>query len=124
MGKTWVLNTETKGTGASVVPLEPVRQEPRNTPGRPWVPPRGRPRQAPEPQRPPARTFKVIDVLTRETLGQGDIRQTVDLLAGVRSAVDANVYVWEPRRDAWRLLSLREKHALWSFRESSRARES
>ena len=28
MGKTWVLDTETKGTGANVVPLEKVLQKP------------------------------------------------------------------------------------------------
>ena len=37
MGKTWVLDTETKGTGANVVPLEKVLQTPEADPkpGRP-----------------------------------------------------------------------------------------
>jgi hypothetical protein len=117
MGKTWVLDTETKGTGASMVPLEKVLRQPKGTTERPWVPPAGRPRPepVPEPRRP--RTFRVVDVVTRQTLGEGDIKSAVEVLRGVRSAVDVNVYVWEPKRDDWRLLSLREKHALWGFRE-------
>ena len=52
MGKTWVLDTETKGTGANVVPLEKVLQTPEpdakrrravrktSAPGAPEQPPR------------------------------------------------------------------------------------
>lgn len=43
MGKVWVLDTETKGTGANVVPLEKVLKRPA---------PADRP---PAPERPPAR---------------------------------------------------------------------
>ena len=35
MGKTWVLDTETKGTGANVVPLEQVVRTPEEAPERP-----------------------------------------------------------------------------------------
>jgi hypothetical protein len=47
MGKTWVLDTETKGTGANVVPLEKVqtKPEPRKRPA-----PVRRPTQAPDPR--------------------------------------------------------------------------
>jgi len=34
MGKTWVLDTETKGTGANVVPLEKVQQKADSEPRR------------------------------------------------------------------------------------------
>jgi hypothetical protein len=42
--KTWVLDTETKGTGANVVPLEKVLEKPEPAPAR------RRPATAPEPQ--------------------------------------------------------------------------
>jgi hypothetical protein len=35
MGKTWVLDTETKGTGANMVPLERVQEKADTQPGRP-----------------------------------------------------------------------------------------
>ena len=47
--KTWVLDTETKGTGANVVPLEKVLEKPE--PKRAAPPPR--PRQATEKPKPP-----------------------------------------------------------------------
>jgi hypothetical protein len=62
------------------------------------------------------RKFRVVDVMTLQTLAEGDVRATVEALGQVRSPVDVNLYVWEPKRDAWRLLSLREKGALWGFR--------
>jgi hypothetical protein len=34
-GKTWVLDTETKGTGASMVPLEKVQKQPERPAARP-----------------------------------------------------------------------------------------
>jgi hypothetical protein len=43
--KTWVLDTDTKGTGANVVPLEKVLQKPEP------APPRRRPAPAAEPRR-------------------------------------------------------------------------
>jgi len=43
--KTWVLDTETKGTGANVVPLEKVLQKPEP------APPRRRPAPAVEPRK-------------------------------------------------------------------------
>jgi hypothetical protein len=116
MAKTWVLDTETKGTGASVVPLEQVLRRPQSEAKQVYVPPKGRPRPQPAPQQREPRAYRVVDLMTRDTLGEGDIRAAVDTLGEVRSAVDVNVYVWEPKRDRWRLLSLREKQALWEFR--------
>lgn len=117
MAKVWVLDTETKGTGATMVPLEQGerrgrRDEPsflRDVPERPVAP------AAPAPR--PARRFQVRDVLTRELLGEDvDLRGAVALLRGVRSLVDVRVSVWEPERERWRLLTLSEQRALWDAR--------
>jgi hypothetical protein len=54
MAKTWVLDTETKGTGANVVPLEKVQRQPEPPETRPKRPaPTGRrtPRPRVEPER-------------------------------------------------------------------------
>jgi hypothetical protein len=49
MGKVWVLDTETKGTGANVVPLEQVQREPEQAPKRPAkAPERGRRKPRPK----------------------------------------------------------------------------
>src|SRR5439155_21702407 len=90
MGKVWVLDTETKGTGANMVPLEKVLERPDARREREpiFVPPkRGeRPVEAPAPKPPPR--FKVVDVLTRQALAEdADGRATVDVLKGVRSVV-------------------------------------
>jgi hypothetical protein len=115
--KVWVLDTETKGTGAQMVPLESVLEKPRPRP-EPLVPPR-RPR--PKPERaaaPPApRRFRVVDIATREVLADdAGARRTLEVLGGARSVVDVNVHVWEPDDERWRLLTLREKRLLWERR--------
>jgi hypothetical protein len=119
MAKTWVLDTETKGTGAQVVPLEKVLRRGGPEPKlnlvelNRAVPPK----PAPEPQAPPPRRFKVVDIMTRETLAEhADARATVDLLGRVRSIVDVHIYVWNPGRQSWRMLTLDERRALWDFR--------
>ena len=62
MGKIWILDTETKGTGAEMVPLEKAQ---RRSAGRgPTIAPKPEPRpQAPPVPRGPLR-FKVVDVMT------------------------------------------------------------
>jgi hypothetical protein len=116
MGKVWVLDTETKGTGANVVPLEKVQRKRSAADERAYIPRKPRPRPAPE-QAPPRR-FKVVDLMTRQALIEdASTRATVDVLKGVRSIVDVNVYVWEPERDDWRLLTLDEKRTVWDFRD-------
>jgi hypothetical protein len=85
MGKVWVLRTETKGTGAEMVPLEKVLRQPGSTVERSFVTPkaRRRPVQAPEPR--PPRRFKVVDVMSRQVLAEdADARTTVDALGAVR----------------------------------------
>jgi hypothetical protein len=117
VAKTWILDTGTKGTGASVVPLERAQE-----PGKPageklYVPRKPHPKRRPEaePRRP--RRFKIIDVVTRETLAEDvDTRSTLRLLRDVRSTVDVHVSVRDQRTGAWRLLSLKEQRALWDAR--------
>jgi hypothetical protein len=118
MRKTWVLDTETKGTGAQMVPLEKVLEKPAPKPRRPAA--RAKPKppasDAGEPKQPP--TFKVVDALSRQVLADGaSTRATVDLLQEIRSPVDVSIYAWERKSGTWRLLSHREKKLLWGFRE-------
>jgi hypothetical protein len=117
MAKVWVLDTETKGTGAHVVPLEKtLRKAPGSEPL--YVPPEPAPRSEPEPAPAPPRRFKVVDVQTSAVLAEGaDTRATVDLLAALDSVVDVRIYVWQPTAESWRLLTLGEQKALWGFRE-------
>src|SRR4051812_18417551 len=102
MAKIWVLDTETKGTGAQMVPLEKKQggDEDRGHPVIVAPERREKPPKAPEPRGP--RRFKVVDVMTREVLAEGaGARVTVDLLKEVRSMVDVSVYVWEERAGKW-----------------------
>ena len=112
MGKTWVLHTETKGTGAHVVPLERTTEQ-RSSPEPVRVPRKPRPKPPAEPAPRPPRRFRVVDVMTRQTLvddrGTGE---TVAALRGVRSVVDVNIYVWQAERERWRLLSYPEQRAM------------
>ena len=117
MARKWVLDTETKGTGANVVPLEKVVRKP-GPKGEPlYVPPKREPRppKAPEPRRP--RSFKIVDVTTGEVLGEDvDTRRAIGVLEDVDSVVDVRIYVWDPGAERWVLLTLGEQKALWGFR--------
>jgi hypothetical protein len=115
VAKTWILDTETKGTGAHIAPLkpEPARAERELATVTLERPPRRV--QAPEPPAP--RTFKVVDVMSARVLVEGvDTRETLALLAGMRSALDARIYTWVPAVGRWRLLTLGERRALWEMR--------
>ena len=119
MSRTWVLDTDTKGTGAQMVPLDKVVKQPAAPSGKPLFVPRKRRPPAPpaDPAPRPPRRFKVVDITSREVLAEGaDTRTTVELLGGIRSSVDVNVSVWEPGAERWRLLTLREKQMLWERR--------
>jgi hypothetical protein len=115
-GRVWVLDTETKGTGAEMVPLDSIVKKPAPPPPRLLgPPPPPRPPKAPEPRAP--RTFKVVDVLTREVLAEGaGAAETLAVLGSVASIVDAHVYIWEPTSQRWRLLTLPEQRVLWERR--------
>src|SRR5919197_857914 len=114
MGRVWVLDTETKGTGAQMVPLDQVLKKPAAR-GEPlFVPPKRQEREpkAPEPRQP--RRFRIVDVETRAVLADDvSARDALRALNGVRSSVDVQVYVWEPKDERWRLLTLGEQRVLW-----------
>jgi hypothetical protein len=122
MGKVWVLDTGTKGTGASVVPLESTLVKPAPAPKRPYVPPKPAPPKPkePEPRQPPR--FKVVDVMSGEVLTDGaDGRATLDVLRGVRSNLDVRVYRWHAEKESWRLLTLGEQRSLWHLRDRAQS---
>ena len=95
----WVLDTETKGTGAQMVPLEKVLRQPASEPERRRARPLPKPRpqrEAPEPV--PPRRFRVIDALSRQVLADdANAPETLEVLRGVAQPVDVSIYVWEPR---------------------------
>jgi hypothetical protein len=122
MRKTWVLDTETKGTGAEMVPLEKTLQKERIERDlalveldRPARPP-----EEPEPLAPLA--FKVVDVMGARVLAEDvSARETVELLEGMTSALDARIYVRTGRTARWRLLTFDERKLLWGFRRPAAA---
>jgi hypothetical protein len=117
MGRVWVLDTETKGTGAEMVPLDKVRRTPARR-GEPlFVPSKRRPRP-PKPAEPrPPRRFRVVDVATRAVLADDvGAGEALRALGEVRSTVDVHVFVWEPSSERWRLLTLGEQRTLWERR--------
>jgi hypothetical protein len=120
MAKTWILRTETKGTGAQMVPLEerPNRSEPVEPV---FVPGPPRPSAEPaEPEKQVPRRFRMMDVMTRELLVEdGSLREVVDALQGVRSVVDVQVYVWQPEHDRWRRLTFDEERAILDLARES-----
>lgn len=112
MGTTWVLHTETKGTGANMVPLE--RAAKRSSAADPkFVVPERRPAQKEPPKPKSPRRFRIVDVLTRETLLEdGCGRAAIDALGSVRSIVDVNTYVWDENTQRWLLLPFEEQRTL------------
>jgi hypothetical protein len=125
MAKIWVLDTETKGTGANMVPLEKVLNKPApadermlrvRRPTGTEEPPGA---EAPEPREP--HRFRIVDVMTRQMLADDiDARATVAALEDIRSVVDVLIDVWEPETRDWRRLTLGEQKALWGFRGAAR----
>jgi hypothetical protein len=116
MARTWILDTETKGTGARMVPLDAVSQR-RSSPGRVLTGGRPAPRRDPGPPMPRApRRFKVVDLLTRQTIVDDvDARGAVAALADVRSTVDVTVHLWQESTGRWRPLTLGEQSAMWEL---------
>jgi hypothetical protein len=124
MPKVWVLDTETKGTGAQMVPLDKALERKRGKPQDERISVIRREREpapdadtdeAAEP-RPPLR-FKVVNAVTREVLADGvGTGEALDALGSLRSVVDATVYLWELEADDWRPLTLREQKAMWDMR--------
>lgn len=115
MGTTWVLDTETKGTGANMVPLERVTKR-SSAPAYQFVVPE---RRSPDRKAPAARTlhrFRIVDVMTRqELLEAGSARDAVETLRSIRSIVDVNVYVWDEDRGRWLMLPFTEQRTLFDL---------
>jgi hypothetical protein len=87
MGKVWVLDTETKGTGANVVPLEKVLRRPEAAPERP-AKPTTRPDEA-TPRRPRPRKAAPEPERTATALPPGHVRKKATGELGKVQAVDA-----------------------------------
>ena len=100
-----------------MVPLE--RTTKRSSPVEPVFVPRKPSVRPPEPAAPKPKTphrFRIVDVQTRQTLADdAPAREAVDVLAGVRSMLDVNVYSWDEERARWRLLAVSEQRAMWAF---------
>ena len=123
MAKTWVLHTETKGTGAHMVPLESVQQRSSTTEPvfvrRPPAP-GSEPAVEPAPRAP--RRFRIVDVMTRRVLADDvSVRDAVDALGDVHSVVDVNIYVWQDALSRWRLLTLGDQRELLELAHSGSA---
>ena len=118
-GKVWVLETQTKGTGANMVPLDRVLRNPGSSDPVPGFGFRRPQPREPEPPAPRARyRFRITDVMTREVLAEDvDTRAAVGALEHVRSVVDVIMYVREPDSGRWRMLTLGESQALLDCRE-------
>ncbi len=119
MARTWVLDTDTKGTGAQMVPLDKVldRTGPRHGRIVSAIKPEQRPSEEsqPQPARPPR--FKIVDAMTRQVLAQdADTLTAVRALQGAERLVDVSIYVRDPETERWRRLSHREEKVLWGFR--------
>jgi hypothetical protein len=123
MAKVWVLDTETKGTGAEMVPLDKVLERRRRVPNQRER--TARPRRRAEPgarsaRRPTggdrfrrARRFRVVSALTGRVVADGvGLRDAVELVQRGRSVADVRVYVWAPEVGEWRALSLEEQRLL------------
>ena len=122
MGKTWVLDSETKGTGAEMVPLERLEKKSASKPVRPVTAPKPTPRPAPVPAPREPWRFKVVDVMTRRVLAENaDTRATMELLHGIRSIVDVRIYAWRSVSEDWQPLAFAEKKLLWDSRGAATA---
>jgi hypothetical protein len=124
---TWVLDTETKGTGAEMVPLERLQERKRLKDGRERI--RVIARDEPAQEKDPTtghevprapRRFRVVNVLSRQVLADdAGISEVLDALRSVGSVVDVNVYVREADEEDWRPLTISERRTLWSYRDAA-----
>jgi hypothetical protein len=131
-GQVWVLDSETKGTGAEMVPLErlvrekrlqkrrgPVSAARKRSVSEPGADPRaGEPGESQGP-----RKFKLVNAIKQELVAE-DIgaREILELIENVPSIADVHIYVWGPYEERWRPLSLEEQRAFWSRRSQSTQR--
>ncbi len=85
MGKTWVLDTDTKGTGARMVPLDKVVEE-RSAP---QPAPRRKPDASAPPAKPTPRKPKAPVRRSASPLGRNQVRKKSTGEIGTVKAVDA-----------------------------------
>ena len=88
MGKTWVLDTDTKGTGARMVPLEDVLAKPEAEPDPRPRKRRSAPRDQPAPA-PPRRTRREPVETSATALPPGHVRKKATGELGKVRAVDS-----------------------------------
>jgi hypothetical protein len=120
MAKTWVLRTETKGTGAHMVPIEDVLEKPASRPKAGPDLPRRRQKTAKTPERKAPHKLKVVDVMTRRVLAEDvTTAEAIEFLGGVRSIVDVRMYLWDEANGRWQPLTLAQEKALWELRPAS-----
>ena len=117
----WVLDTETKGTGSNMVPLERARKPSSERVAGFALPPRRQP-PAPDARPKPPPRFRIVDLMTRRVLADDvDARRAVEALQRVRSIVDVTIYAWDATAGRWTRLSFGEAKALWDLRHRVRA---
>ncbi len=117
MTKVWVLDTETKGTGANVVPYEKTLRSARREEGLALVDLGGPARPAPEPEPPAPLLFKVVNIMSSQVLAEGvGAGEAIRALERMRSVLDVRIFQWAAESGRWRLLTLDEAKALWAFR--------
>jgi len=120
--RVWVLDTETKGTGAHVAPMRDDAHGRQTESPLALVDlgPRDRDNEESRPAEPAPRAplrFRVLDVMTSRVLAEDvSAREAIAALGHVRHAVDALVFVRDPDRGRWRLLTVEERRRLWEFR--------
>ncbi|MBV8431930.1 MAG: hypothetical protein JO244_12235 [Solirubrobacterales bacterium] len=115
-----MLDTETKGTGANMVPLERVlKKRSDRVPGF-TLPARRGPIEGPaEPKKP--HRFRVVDLMTRQVLADDvDARGALEALEDVRSIVDVTIYTWDETAERWNRLTFGEAKAVWDLRDQAR----
>ena len=122
MAKTWVLDTETKGTGAHIAPLKrndgAKSRELNLVRFHPPAAARGSGSDAAE-RSVSARAlrFKVVDILAARVVAEDvTLSAAVRALGSSRKAIDARVYVRRTEGGRWELLSLADTRRLWSLR--------
>jgi hypothetical protein len=122
----WVLDTETKGTGAEMIPLEKAQRRKSSQSPRERIRVLRRPSQSKdepgidelddscrsEEVRP--RRFKLVNVLRRQVVAEDvGAREIVQALEGVPSIADVHIYVKQDAEEPWRLLTFAEKRAFF-----------
>jgi hypothetical protein len=129
-GQVWVLDTETKGTGAEMVPLERLLREKRlqkrrgpvSAARRRSVSEPGAESSARQPGEGP-RKFKLVNVVKQELVAEDvGAREILELIENVPSIADVHIYVREPYEERWRPLSLEEQRTFWSRRSQNTQR--